>query len=54
MIRPDELYKPGRVDAFTGRSDGRPDRSRRGAKWSAGAGGGKPGRRDTEWGRSAR
>ena len=54
MIRPDELYKPGRVDAFTGRSDGRPDRSRRGSKWSAGAGGGKPGRRDTEWGRSAR
>jgi ATP-dependent RNA helicase RhlE len=54
MIRADELFRPGRMDAFPGRSDGRPGRSRRESKWSAGSGGGKQGKRDSERRRHAR
>ena len=48
MKRADELFKPGRMDAFPGRSDGRPGRPRRESKWGGGFGGGKPGNRNTE------
>jgi hypothetical protein len=54
MIRSDELFKPGRIAAFTGRSDGRLGRSRRESKWGAGFGGGKPDNRGSERRRSER
>ena len=54
MIRADELFRPGRMDAFPGRSDGRPGRPRRESKWGAGSGGGKKGNREAEHRRHAR
>ncbi len=54
MIRADELFRPGRMDAFPGRSDGRPGRPRRESKWGTGSGGGKKGNREAEHRRHAR
>ena len=48
MIRAEELFRPGRMDAFPGRSDGRPGRPRRESRWSTGSGKGKPGNREAD------
>jgi len=48
LVHPDERFPRGRDDAFHGRSDGRPGRSRRESKWGAGSGGGKSTRRSGE------
>jgi ATP-dependent RNA helicase RhlE len=54
MIRADELFRPGRMDAFPGRSDGRPGRPRRESKWGAGSESRKKGNREAEHRRHAR
>src|SRR5512134_2244408 len=48
LVHPDERYPRGRGDAPNGRYDGRPDRSRRGSKWTPGFGGGIPAHRPGE------
>ncbi len=48
MTRADELFRPGRMDAFPGRSDGRPGRPRRESKWGDGSGGRRTGSREAQ------